>query len=242
MQKLKKFLLDIFFPLECLGCQKPGLLLCEECFRGLEFSDPNKSFLLATPFITKTFIAGDYDNPLLAKLIKKFKYNFLSSLGAILSRWLILFWGGQLALINYSPDSINSSAANSASTSPEQIINTKTLSQLSVVPIPLSKKRIKWRGFNQAELLARPFCTAFNYPLCLELKRLKHKTPQAELNQDERRLNIKDNFVWAESNPPGENILLIDDVATTGATLNEAARVLKEAGAKNVYALVLAKG
>jgi predicted amidophosphoribosyltransferase len=74
------------------------------------------------------------------------------------------------------------------------------------------------------------------------LKIIKHKKPQAKLNETERRENIKDCFVFEGENLAGRNILLVDDIATTGATLSEAARVLKENGAGQVWGLVVAKG
>ena len=66
--------------------------------------------------------------------------------------------------------------------------------------------------------------------------------PQATLNESERQKNIKSAFTWTGKSLNGRTIILIDDVITTGATLNEAALVLKMAGAHKVYALVLAKG
>ena len=82
----------------------------------------------------------------------------------------------------------------------------------------------------------------FNYKLNLDLKRPQQQKPQATLNESERLKNIKSAFVWRGENLTGQKIILLDDVITTGATLNEAARILKIAGAKEIYALVLAKG
>ena len=92
---LKKILLNLFFPLECLGCRTEGFLLCENCFRQLKFSSDNRTKYLKTPDIDKVFIAGDYEDLLLAKLIKKFKYDFIIDLGPLLARFLITFWRGQ---------------------------------------------------------------------------------------------------------------------------------------------------
>lgn len=116
------------------------------------------------------------------------------------------------------------------------------LTDTTLIPIPLSKKRLRWRGFNQAELLARELAAAFAYPLNQDLKRIKHAWPQADLNGAERLNNIADSFAWTGTSLGGRTIILIDDVATTGATLNEAARILKTAGAGAIYGLVLAKG
>ena len=112
-----------------------------------------------------------------------------------------------------------------------------------VVPVPLSRKRRRWRGFNQAELLAR--AVAQNYGLTLDsnnLIRIKHKKPQAKLNEIHRLANVKECFAWRGGDLNKKNIILVDDVVTTGATLNECAKVLKAAGAGQVWGLVVAKG
>jgi len=243
---LKSFFLNLLFPLECLACHQEGSWLCASCFQKLKFNDTNKKYNLFTPNITKVFIAGDYDDPLLATLIKKFKYNFNSSLGPTLALFLIDFWKkiineqgliDKKGLIN-NKDSING----------KNPINGQfnflmaPASSFLIIPIPLSKKRRRWRGFNQAEILAQNFEKTFNYTLNLQLKRNKHQKPQASLNENERAENIKNAFVWSGDNLKDKNIILIDDVVTTGATLNEAAKILKLAGANKIYALVLAKG
>jgi ComF family protein len=102
---------------------------------------------------------------------------------------------------------------------------------------------LKWRGFNQAELLARFTAKQLNYPVLPLLKRLRHTTPQALLKETARRANLKDAFVLAESSSPlPETVILVDDVASTGSTLEECAQVLKKSGVKNVWGLVVARG
>ena len=78
---LKSFILNILFPLECLGCGEEGFYLCEKCFRNLKLND--KKYILKTPYLDEIFIAGDYDDKVLADLIKKLKFNFVDN---ILSR------------------------------------------------------------------------------------------------------------------------------------------------------------
>jgi competence protein ComFC len=229
---LKSFFLNLLFPIECLGCHREGSWLCDACFKKLNFGSDEKKHHLAIPDLDKIFIAGDYDDQLLATAIKKFKYNFVSSLGPILARFLIIFWSGQKLLNERLLISANELAnQNSGLSSPPL-----------VVPIPLSKKRQRWRGFNQAEILARELSAHFSYDLNLNLKRVKHKKPQTELSELERLNNVHGIFVWTGANLNNQTIILIDDVVTTGATLNEVARILKAAGAGQVYGLVLAKG
>lgn len=114
-----------------------------------------------------------------------------------------------------------------------------------VIPVPLSKKRFRERGFNQAEEIARRLqkmvlCEMRNDIL---LKTI-HTTSQVSIKDKKRRLdNLKGSF--AVKNPEavtGKNIILIDDVCTTGATIGEAKKVLKSAGAKKVIAIVVARG
>lgn len=229
LKKIRGLLLDILLPIECFSCHLEGVYLCEKCFRKIKFNDNEDlkrvSQNLKIPSLEKIFIAGDYEDIILRSLIKKYKYSFILPLGKILARFLITSWNLQGGVP----------------------------SSFLVIPIPLTEKRNRWRGFNQAEILAREFSGYFNYDLSLDLKRQGSKIPQANLNEAERLENIKSAFTWEEKNQPisspggvsilsGRDVLLIDDVITTGATLNEAARILKEAGASSVYGLVLAKG
>jgi ComF family protein len=109
-----------------------------------------------------------------------------------------------------------------------------------LLPVPLHPKRLKARGFNQALLLARGLA---DKPLDFELlSRQRHTQPQIGLNPKERRDNVKGAF--AVSRPEavkGKNILLIDDLFTTGATAKECARVLRRAGAARVEVLTVAR-
>ncbi|MBF0280076.1 MAG: ComF family protein [SAR324 cluster bacterium] len=110
----------------------------------------------------------------------------------------------------------------------------------AIVPIPLHQKRLLQRGFNQAMLLAY---FAFPDPSrirCRWLKRIRSTDPQTELPLAQRIDNMKDAFE-ASPDVEGKQILLVDDVITTGATLNAAARCLKESGAASVNTVVLAR-
>lgn len=153
-----------------------------------------------------------YLNPLLKKAIHTFKYNFVKDLAKPLGKLLIRKLGGAA-----SPDLI--------------------------IPVPLHKRKLRWRGFNQAELLAQEVAAYYNLPLLNNvLIKTKRTKPQVELTEEQRKENIKG--VFQCSRPElikNKKILLIDDVATTGSTLSECARVLKEAGAKEVRKLFLAK-
>ena len=111
----------------------------------------------------------------------------------------------------------------------------------AIVPIPLSKDRRAWRGYNQSLLLAKEIGKRTGIEVWEILKRKRGSESQVQSGTKEKRqANIRGVFETDISIP--ENILLIDDVITSGATVLEATRVLKHAGAKRVYVLALAMG
>ena len=111
------------------------------------------------------------------------------------------------------------------------------------MPVPLHAKRLRERGFNQSLLLARHVAGRLHTELdFLSLKRVRYTTPQTGLGRDERRKNVQRAFQIV--NPgvvEGRTALLVDDVFTTGNTLNECARALRKSGCKKVLCLVLAR-
>ena len=111
-----------------------------------------------------------------------------------------------------------------------------------IIPVPLHNARLRERGFNQAQILAQMIAEEFNIPQTLNnLKRFRLTKNQAALNQKERWTNIQGAFTIKCSGALNKkNILLVDDLFTTGATSSEAARVLKQAGASKVSVLTLA--
>lgn len=104
--------------------------------------------------------------------------------------------------------------------------------------VPMHKTRLKQRGYNQAELLARAVAEWVNVPCEPLLLKVKKTSNQARLNRDERLENLKDSFAAAGSVP--KHVILVDDVMTTGSTASECARMLKKAGASVVYLLTFA--
>ncbi len=121
------------------------------------------------------------------------------------------------------------------------IINNK-LQEFTLIPIPLHWSRKLWRGFNQAEKLARSLQKQFPMMnLSTDLKRVQRTRQQAKLQRNDRLINVEQAFRWMGENVP-QKILLIDDVVASGSTLNAAAKSLKQVGAKNVTGLVFARG
>lgn len=110
-----------------------------------------------------------------------------------------------------------------------------------IVPVPMTEKDEKKRGFNQSELLARDIGERLNIPVLPALSKTKDTAPQKELSGRARRNNVKDCFSAAFAEYiAGRKILLVDDVFTTGATANECARTLLRAGAASVSVLTAA--
>lgn len=110
-----------------------------------------------------------------------------------------------------------------------------------VVPVPLYAAKQKCRGFNQAEKIFRPWAEEKGYRWLDALVRTKLTRPQYELSLRERQKNMKNAFALKNPLPEnGKNILLVDDIFTTGATLEACAAVLKKAGAARIEGLVLA--
>jgi ComF family protein len=109
-----------------------------------------------------------------------------------------------------------------------------------LAPVPLHPKRIKNRGFNQALLLARTFPEV---PVAREaVVRTRHTVPQVGLNPKERQDNVKGAFAVPDPGlVKGKNVLLIDDLFTTGSTVKECAKVLRKAGARRVEVLTVAR-
>lgn len=110
-----------------------------------------------------------------------------------------------------------------------------------IVPMPLHRRRLRERGFNQAVEIARPLALAWGLPLVLSgVMRAVHTAPQASLPWKARSVNIRGAF-RCDVPFDGKTVIVVDDVMTTGATLDELARTLKLRGAARVENLVIAR-
>lgn len=237
------FFLDLIFPIECLGCGLESFWLCEECFKQIKLKSRQYclyckkenewgEFCLSCGVnysLDGVLIAALYDELLVSRAIKSLKYHFVAGLADDLSKLITLFIDKMLQPSRVSKFGL-----------PAAILS---FNDNLIVPVPLSKKRLRWRGFNQAELLARQVAERYNLELdSRSLIRTKHKKPQAKLSEIRRLENVKECFSWQGGDLNKRNVILLDDVVTTGATLNECAKVLKAAGAGEVWGLVVAKG
>lgn len=229
-------MLDTLFPISCLSCGKDGVWLCDECLEKIPLRNEQVCPVCEkaiTPegrtcfecrkkdSIDGLLVSFSYQQEPIAHLIHLYKYRFAEDLHISLGKLLL------------------KSIYNSGLAIPDLII-----------PVPLHKKRLRWRGFNQAGLLAKylseNMAPGFPVPVLDNfLIRRKNTTSQMKIkNYSQRRKNMQDAFVLESKNKPqiaGKNILLVDDVATTGSTLFECARVLKKAGAASVFGLVIAR-
>lgn len=154
------------------------------------------------------------------KAIKKLKYKFVSDLSEELVNLFLSFCGEDKTFSDFC-----------------------LKPRVVLVPVPLHPKRLKWRGFNQAELLGELISQGLGLEFAPHLLlRVKNTKPQVELDKKERQRNVRNAF---RANLKFEiknlKIILFDDVWTTGATLKEAAKVLKRKGAKKVWGLTLAR-
>jgi len=258
-KEIKNFILDIIFPIECLGCGREGSWLCPACFRKIKL---NKEFICpicerespwgriclscqGDSFLDGVLVSASYHQELLQELIHTYKYKFVSDLSLPLSQLLINFLKSIIDFKNKKISELMIDGLDHCRL--EQIFNLPPVlgdpKGNILVPIPLHKKRLGERGFNQAELLALELKNYFGFNLDKNLlERYRYTTSQVELGEQERKINVAGAFICHKPKEVKDQcILLIDDVFTTGATMQECARVLKEAGAKAVWGLVLAK-
>lgn len=233
-------ILDLIFPKRCVNCTKIGGYLCRECFSKIEYIDKP-----VCPVCQRQAVGGKthpgcqrpygLDGLVVAaryrgsvkRAIAKIKYKWAYDVGNLLVDLLAAsLWKFDL---------------------PQEPI---------LVPVPLHRRRERWRGFNQAEILAKSLASRFGQPYADVLVRIRETKSQVGLKRDKRRGNVQGAFEIRGSTPKantkssgveplnlkGKNFLLVDDVYTSGATMAECAKVLKRSGTKSVWAMAVALG
>ena len=224
---IKNLILDVLFPKFCLNCQREGNYLCQDCQELLEISGFHQNYPAQN--LGDLYFAVDYKNTLIKKIIKLFKYEpLVKELGKTLSSLVITHF----QLMDQKPNFYPGPKLGRGS------------ADFILIPVPLGKKRLKWRGFNQAEELGKELAVFFRIPLISNcLVKIKETFPQVKLTDEARKENVKGVFsIENKELIKNKNILLIDDVYTTGTTLQECAGVLKKAGAKKIIGIVIARG
>lgn len=113
----------------------------------------------------------------------------------------------------------------------------------AVVPVPLHRKRYRKRGYNQAALLAREIGKRMDIPVCENLVgRCRDTVPQKQLNASQRQNNLKRAFKMLRNDVKLDTIIIVDDIYTTGCTVDEMTKALLDGGVKRIYVLTLASG
>lgn len=224
LKTLASGILDFIYPPMCAACtvrldedRDSGSILCGSCAQNLEEC---KELLIHEgksdfPHLCgELYVDGIYSvwkfSPILEMLIHRMKYTHAPGTAR--------FLGQQMAPRIQSVVSMRE--------------------QATMMPVPLHPVRKRERGYNQSDQLARGIATRI--PVGLEvggLRRKKRTPSQTHLSSEHRRQNVQDAFIWHHNREMPDTVILVDDVVTTGATVNECARVLKQEGAKVVLGL-----
>lgn len=236
------WILDLIFPIRCLGCgafSAPGkeTYLCAPCIRTIPIKHAlecvgckravaagHTCILCRKEYsLDQLLIASDLRHRLVERILKTFKYRFVPALaepiGQVMRKYLAAA---------QKQKKLDLFAANPM-----------------IIPIPLHIRRLNWRGFNQAVLLAKHMADRFQMQYCDDaLKRNKYASPQAGIeSRPERFKNIENQFICTNPHAVRDrHIIIVDDICTSGATLNACAAALKENGARKVSAFVVARG
>ena len=231
VHNLGPYIKDIIFPLYCLSCGLEGFVVCGECVKKIPargvFCCPichtvNADGICCEPCRVNTrldqhiAIVPYQEQGLIGKVMQVFKYQFVTDVAMVLQPIIQKFCADQPSLFV---------GAN------------------VTVPVPLHRRRLAERGFNQAELIAAALAQSLNLPVVHALERQKQTKQQAKLNKAEREVNIRSAFSISKSAEiVGKEVFIVDDVYTTGSTIQECAAVLKSAGATRVVGFTVARG
>lgn len=254
IHRIKKFILDLLFPSFCVGCGIEGSLLCLKCRKQIiqvqspvcprcqRLSENGRYCQICRKkmALSGIIVAVYYEEGPTKEMIHNFKYNHALGLKKVLANLLVEAYRRHCE----QPGVI---ASGSAAIHRDRLLwltprNDNTL----VTFTPLHHRRLAERGFNQAELLAQTVSKRLKIPCESLLIKTKSTKRQVGLTGDIRRKNLTGAFkvhkVCKVKILRGKKILIIDDITTTGTTLNECAKILRAAGAKEVWGLVVSRG
>ena len=216
---------DIVFPKKCINCRREGSYLCEDCLSLVEINPfqyclcekmekKDKCDRCKDKNLDKLFSASSFKNKIVKESIHKFKYGYIKDLAK------------PLALIVLSH---------------LQTVDAEIDKSFIIIPVPLSNKKKRRRGFNQSEEIGEIISEATGIPLLSDaLVKIKETSPQMEMGREERINNVKGCFEMKAA-LKNRDIILLDDVYTTGSTLEECARILKQSGARKVWGVTVAR-
>lgn len=221
---------DCLFPVFCFGCEKEGEWLCQECLRSKDIGgvwacpvchDPAPLGATCPPCRRGSALGSHaaavayVEQSALGRLIRAYKYKFAEEAFSVFNRLLLSFASANAAYFE---------------------------GVSSVVPVPLHRRRFAERGFNQADAVARSLSDATGIPVLPCLARVRYTKQQAALSKEERKENVVGAFAMLTQRRAPGRILLVDDVYTTGSTMQECARVLLNAGAESVIGCTISRG
>lgn len=225
--KLKGIALDLLFPQSCIGCGKEGSLLCPACCNRLprltlplcpRCGKPQPSGRLCPGCVSRQWRIDGIRAPfrfegVIRQAIHQLKYSNLRVLAVPLAKLLCDYF--------------------TVSPVPGEVL----------VPVPLHPQRLKERGYNQSSLLARELGHLIQLPVIEDgvIRQSSTLSQTKTMTVEERWHNVAHAFTGRNPKLQGKPVLLIDDVATSGATLESCAQALKAAGAVSVWGLVLAR-
>ena len=225
LSRLAKSALDLVFPIHCVGCGREDRIICDGCVTGLPKLERPYCDICAAPGV-----AG----------VCRWCLEYPRGFDSLRSPYK--FEGPIQDAIHAVKYRRVRAAAETLSDLMAQHLDRNPVQANVVIPSPLHPRRLRSRGYNQSELLARALGSKSGLEVRGDLLvRVRNAQPQVEASsREERRLNVVGNFLCKEG-LDGETVLLIDDVATTGSTLSECAFALRDAGASTVHALTLAR-
>ena len=218
--------IDWLFPPECIGCGKEGVLICSECWHSMVRANLNSCIYCGAQLPTRGVCTRCEQ---LQHAIHELRY-VAAYQGVMRTAIHRLKYERDLGIALELADML------------AQIMQATSWQIDLIMPVPLSEKRKAQRGYNQAALLAYPLSLKLHIPENTKsLVRVHETRSQVNLNFKERQENVQGAFSADPAIVKDKTILLVDDVFTTGATINAAAAALREAGSKRVYALTVAK-
>lgn len=206
------WVLDLFYPPRCGGCDRRGTWFCQECRLSIQPASREPHSVLGALAIVS---AGTFDGPL-REAIHNLKYENDRPLARPLAELVYVALQGGARW--------------------PRMVDT----QPAVVPVPLHRDRQRARGFNQAHLLALELSRYTGWPVDTSLSRRRNTRSQVGLSAEERGENVYDAFSWTSEQPPAA-VLLLDDVLTTGSTLKECAGAVRAAGGQEIYVATVAR-
>jgi ComF family protein len=227
LNQFKTLVLDLLFPPRCVGCGAVGSFLCSPCQSALPYLPPPLCAKCGRSLCSGTLCYDCENGPIEIEGIRSlFPFN-----GIV-----------RQAILQFKYRSVKALAVPLAQMM-RDYLGAHPMPADTLIPVPLHSRRLRERGYNQSSLLARELRKLTYLPTVEEsLIRVKNTPPQTRTNSAEnRQSNVADAFTCRDQQVAGRRILLIDDVCTSGATLDACATALKTGGATSVWGLTLAR-